>query len=153
MNHMSQSSSTRINSSMTYMKERIKDEDELKLKMQQQTQQQQTLEDIDANKSDDEVLKSIEDAPVTDEAAGTPITENPTEEDNDDNESTIPHAQEELTKAEASTASPYKILHALPGYTLGDTLRQEDMMIVHSKEASAFARNRVMAGDCAFILR
>ena len=148
MNYMSQPPRTKINAmSMRYMKDRIGDEDELKLKMQQQ----QTLEDTAGTKrTDDDITQPKEDTPSAD--VGMSI-DNPAGANDDDNESITPQEQETLTKAEAESASPYKILHALHGYELGDTLRREDMMIVHSKEASAFAMNRVQIGDCAFILR
>lgn len=50
-------------------------------------------------------------------------------------------------------ATGYTILRSLPGYNIGDSLRKEDLTLCCSKEATAFAMNKLLPNDCAFILR
>mmetsp|Transcript_12046 Transcript_12046/g.29423 ORF Transcript_12046/g.29423 Transcript_12046/m.29423 type:complete len:222 (-) Transcript_12046:117-782(-) len=47
----------------------------------------------------------------------------------------------------------YKVLRSLPKYRIGDRMRKEDMILCHSKEATAFAMKKLRPNDCAFVLR
>ena len=55
----------------------------------------------------------------------------------------------------SKTSSPFKFMRSLPGYRLGDTLREDDERLCQSKEAAtyALAHNVLCAGDCVFIVR
>jgi len=55
--------------------------------------------------------------------------------------------------SEDPSTHQFKVLRTLPDYTVGSPLRPQDMIICHSKEATAFAMNKLRPNDCAFILR
>mmetsp|Transcript_13724 Transcript_13724/g.24878 ORF Transcript_13724/g.24878 Transcript_13724/m.24878 type:complete len:410 (+) Transcript_13724:105-1334(+) len=64
---------------------------------------------------------------------------------------------ENTTKAKGP-APTFTLLHSLPGYTIGDTLRSEDKILCYSKDdatsTSTFAiMNNLRPNDCAFVLR
>ena len=51
--------------------------------------------------------------------------------------------------------SPFRFMRSLPGYRLGDTLREDDEKLCQSKEAAtyALAHDVLCVGDCVFIVR
>lgn len=49
--------------------------------------------------------------------------------------------------------SHYNILRSLPGYMVGDAMRNGDKTLCGSKEAIAFAMANLQRNDCVFILR
>ena len=56
----------------------------------------------------------------------------------------------DTTKTKVPT---FAILRSLPGYAIGDTLRNEDKILCCSKEATSLAMNNMLPNDCAFVLR
>jgi len=79
-----------------------------------------------------------------DEAAPTP---NPKPSSEDLKSTKSPQRQQQQPKA------LYKILRSLPNYRVGEPLSKSDMILVYSKEATAYAMNKLRPDDCAFILR
>ena len=45
----------------------------------------------------------------------------------------------------------YKILRTLPGYSVGNSLREEERILYYSKEATVYAVDKLRSGNYAFV--